>query len=98
MNSSTTKSSGHERMRALPAATAEREHELIAEYMRGRSQRLEQCLEILDHQEQVVRIGRAGFELPSLVPPTSGVVLGMHQQTADARDVSGLRSAQQRIL
>lgn len=37
------------------------------------------ALEIFEHQEQMVRIGRAGIEFPRLVPLPRCVVLGMAQ-------------------
>ena len=58
----------------------------------------QQVLEILQHQEQVIRIGRAGLNFPRLVPPLRRIVLGVDQQAANASDVGGLSRAQQRIL
>lgn len=46
----------------------------------------------------MVRIGRAGLELPGFVPLPCRIVLGMDQQAANAGDVGSLSSAQQRIL
>jgi hypothetical protein len=41
------------------------------------------------------RIGRAGFELPSLVPLPGDIILCMHKQRSDARDIRCLQGAQQ---
>ena len=46
----------------------------------------------------MIRIGRTGPEFPRLVPLPRRIVLGMHQQAANAGDVGGLSGAQQRIL
>ena len=57
------------------------------------------CPEIAGHQEQVIRIGRAG--LNSHVIRTTAALShrpGMDQQAADAGDVGGLCGTQQRIL
>jgi len=56
------------------------------------------ALEVLEHQEQVVRVSRAGLEFPRLVPLPRCIVLGMDQQAANACDVGSLSGAQQRIL
>jgi hypothetical protein len=56
------------------------------------------ALEILQHQEQMIRVGRAGLEFPGFVPAPRRLILGMHQQAADAGDVGGLRRAQQSVL
>ncbi len=53
----------------------------------------QQAFEILEHQKQVVRVGRAWFEFPRLVPAPGGIIFGMHQQAADARNVGSLRGA-----
>ena len=58
----------------------------------------QQRLQILEHQEQVVRIARAWLALPRHIPLPRCFILGMHQQATNAGNVSGLGSSQQRIL
>lgn len=57
-----------------------------------------QAREILEHQEQVIRIRRAGLEFPRFVPVPRGIVFGMHKQAANSGDVGSLCRTQDRIL
>ena len=59
-----------------------------------RPDRSPQDLEILEHEEQVIGVGWAGFELPGFLPLTRGILLGVNQQAVDAGDVGGLLGAQ----
>ena len=54
---------------------------------------VQQTPQILEHQEQVIRIGRAGLEFPGLAPAPRRIILGVHQQAANAGDVGGLGRA-----
>lgn len=58
----------------------------------------QQRLEILEHQKQVERIGRAFFEVKFPVPLPSLIILGMDKHSADTGNVRRQQSASQRIL
>lgn len=64
----------------------------------GLSRIINQGNEVLEHEEQMVAVARAGLEPPVLAPLSSRVVHGMHQKAADAGNVSRLRRAQQCVL
>lgn len=73
--------------RIMPRTSSDCFFEIPSRYHHSPRQK---CPEILEHQKQMVRIGRTGFKFPGLIPLPRSLILGVNQQATNARDVSGL--------
>ena len=53
---------------------------------------------VFQKKEQMERIGRARFKVPSQVPVPGRIIFGMYQQGADTSYVRCLPGAEERVL